>query len=51
MVREQHPLPELSRVDDAIDPRRVRALLVSLLESDTGRVVPPYHGRCTSRDV
>jgi ATP-dependent exoDNAse (exonuclease V) alpha subunit len=31
-IREQFPLPETSRVDDPADPRRVRALVVDLLE-------------------
>lgn len=31
-VREQHPLPSPSTIEGAIDPRRVRALLVSQLE-------------------
>ena len=31
-VRERHPLPEPSRLDERIDPRRVRALIVAELE-------------------
>lgn len=32
VVRDKHPLPEPSLVDDATDPRRVRALTVAALE-------------------
>jgi len=32
-VRLAHPLPELSRVDGPLDPRRVRALMISVLEA------------------
>lgn len=32
-IREAHPLPEPSAVEDAIDPRRVRALIVDALEN------------------
>lgn len=32
-IRERHPLPLPSRVDDAVDPRRVRALVVDDLEN------------------
>jgi hypothetical protein len=32
IVRDRHPLPEPSSVDEAIDPRRVRALLIDRLE-------------------
>ena len=31
-VRHAHPLPEPSRVDDPVDPRRVRALVIDVLE-------------------
>ena len=33
VVRDTHPLPERSRLDDKVDSRRVRALMVSALES------------------
>lgn len=33
VVREQHPLPGESSIDEAVDARRVRALLVSMLEA------------------
>ncbi|MYI07602.1 MAG: RNA helicase, partial [Gemmatimonadetes bacterium] len=32
VILEAHPLPERSRLEDKIDPRRVRALLVAALE-------------------
>ncbi|WP_157749546.1 hypothetical protein [Jatrophihabitans sp. GAS493] len=32
VVRRTHPLPQLSAVDDPVDPRRVRALIVDELE-------------------
>jgi hypothetical protein len=32
-VRATHPLPSPSRVDDEVDPRRVRALVIDVLES------------------
>jgi hypothetical protein len=32
VVREKHPLPERSAVDDALDGRRIRAVTVSVLE-------------------
>ncbi len=32
-IRHAHPLPEPSRVDGPLDPRRVRALMINLLES------------------
>ena len=32
-VREQFPVPESSRIEDPADPRRVRALVVDLLEN------------------
>lgn len=31
-VRAAHPLPEPSRIDDPVDPRRVRALVLDVLE-------------------
>jgi hypothetical protein len=31
-IRQAHPLPEPSRVDDPVDPRRVRALVIDVLE-------------------
>jgi hypothetical protein len=31
-VRHAHPLPEPSRVDDPVDPRRVRSLVIDVLE-------------------
>ena len=31
-IRTTHPLPSPSRVDEAVDPRRVRALVVDVLE-------------------
>ena len=31
-VRAEHPLPDSSRVDEPVDPRRVRALLINQLE-------------------
>lgn len=37
VVRDKHPLPEPSLVDDPLDPRRVRALLVSQLEIKADR--------------
>ena len=42
-VRSEFPLPEPSRVDDPADPRRVRALIVDLLEeaSAQGHTVLP----------
>jgi hypothetical protein len=35
-VLEAHPLPELSRLRDRVDPRRVRALVVAVLEAASG---------------
>lgn len=35
-VLEAHPLPERSRLQDRVDPRRVRALVVSVLETAAG---------------
>lgn len=32
LVRAAHPLPAQSRVDDEVDPRRVRALVIDVLE-------------------
>jgi len=42
-VREEFPVPEPSRVEDPSDPRRVRALVVDLLEgaSDEGHTILP----------
>jgi hypothetical protein len=37
IVREQHPLPQPSLVADALDPRRVRALVVSELEREADK--------------
>jgi hypothetical protein len=34
-VRASHPLPPSTAVDDAVDPRRVRALVISVLEDAT----------------
>ena len=31
-IRRAHPLPEPSKVDDPVDPRRVRALVIDVLE-------------------
>ncbi len=36
MIREQYPLPEPSNVDDATDPRRVRAFVVARLREAEG---------------
>jgi ATP-dependent exoDNAse (exonuclease V) alpha subunit len=33
VIREKHPLPEPSAPDGALDPRRIRALVVNILES------------------
>src|SRR6266540_6349905 len=32
-IRSAHPLPEPSRVEDAVDPRRVRARVIDVLET------------------
>lgn len=32
-IRAQHPLPEPTRIDEPVDPRRVRALLIDQLET------------------
>lgn len=37
VVRKKHPLPEPSLVDDALDPRRIRALIASELEQGCQR--------------
>lgn len=31
-IRAEHPLPDLSRIDEPVDPRRVRALFINNLE-------------------
>jgi AAA domain/UvrD-like helicase C-terminal domain len=36
VIRTAHPLPAPSSVDDAVDPRRVRALIVNALEDAAG---------------
>ena len=43
VVRDTHPLPERSRLDDKVDSRRVRALMVSALEagSEEGHTLLP----------
>lgn len=43
IIREAHPLPQPSRVDDALDPRRVRAFTVTVLEgaSENGDTLWP----------
>ena len=43
VILEAHPLPERSRLGDKVDPRRVRALLVSALEhgADQGHTLLP----------
>ena len=43
VVLEAHPLPERSRLNDKVDPRRVRALLVAALEqgADQGHTLLP----------
>ena len=43
VVRDVHPLPERSRLDDKVDSRRVRALMVSALEeaSEEGHTLLP----------
>jgi hypothetical protein len=35
-IRASHPLPLSSRVEEAVDPRRVRALIVDVLEEGAG---------------
>jgi AAA domain/UvrD-like helicase C-terminal domain len=42
-ILEAHPLPERSRLDDKVDPRRVRALLVATLEqgAEEGHTLMP----------
>jgi hypothetical protein len=42
-IKEAHPLPERSRLEDKVDPRRVRALLVAALEqgAEEGHTVMP----------
>ena len=43
VVLEAHPLPEESRLEDKVDPRRVRALMVAALEraAENGHTVQP----------
>ena len=43
VIVEAHPLPERSRLEDKIDPRRVRALLVAALEhgAEQGHTLVP----------
>ena len=43
VILEAHPLPECSRLEDKIDPRRVRALLVAALEhgAEQGHTLVP----------
>ena len=43
VVLEKHPLPEESRLQDKVDPRRVRALMVATLEkaAENGHTLQP----------
>ena len=54
IVRDRHPLPKPSALDEAIDPRRVRALLIERLEgaaSDGNSLVPMADAIQAVRDL